>query len=424
MAFILLPSLHDWFLQHVKSGVPAVIKLQKIRTHSLDRLSLTCSALGSDFAYLAILPFLYWNVDMTITRKVIVLWSFGFYACNHLKDLLLLPRPFEVNDGVLNIEKIFDRRNTTTQQNTPHRKIECMARQQMYGLPSIHAFSASCVPFYVLLLSQKEFSYSFPLLTMVAVAWCIGTGFSRIYLGLHTLADVLSGLILGAIAVGAGALGGDYIEEIILEPYSWVPVVQPVCVLMLLMAYPTPFRYTVAFLNTARVAGFGSGVVLGTSWMFHALITPSDSFEVCVSADCVWMVVLRTVFGFGCLLLTHRFANKFFRTVLPPLGCFAPRLSYNNACIIKQDCSFHHLPEKLRRDPLICGANDKKAPSSKDGEARSNGSSGSNGSKGKGADGTAKDYMTEIPINYCTAICVGFTAAFTVPLALKVSGLL
>jgi sphingosine-1-phosphate phosphatase 1 len=154
----------------------------------------------------------------------------------------------QVNDGVLNIEKIFDRRNTDKLQNTPDRKIECLARQQMYGLPSIHAFSASCVPFYILLLAQKEFAYSFPLLTMVAFSWCVITGFSRMYLGLHTLADVLSGLILGAIAVGAGFLIGDSLEELILQPYSWTPILQPVYVLMLLMAYPTPYRYTVAFL--------------------------------------------------------------------------------------------------------------------------------------------------------------------------------
>ena len=45
-------------------------------------------------------------------------------------------------------------------------------------------------------------------------------------------------------------------------------------------------------------------------------------------------------------------------------------------------------------------------------------------SKGRSADGTSKDYMTEIPIKYFTSLCVGFTATFTVPLALKVAGLL
>jgi hypothetical protein len=76
--------------------------------------------------------------------------------------------------------------------------------------------------------------------------------------------------------------------------------------------------------------------------MFHGLTIPSENFEVCVSTDCVWMVILRTIFGFGCLLFTHRFANKFFRAVLPPLGCFAPRLVYNNACIIKVSACIHH----------------------------------------------------------------------------------
>ena len=76
----------------------------------------------------------------------------------------------------------------------------------MYGLPSIHSFSASCVPFCVLLLAQKEYSHSFPLLTIIAITWCIVTGFSRMYLGLHTPADILSGAILGALSVCAAAL--------------------------------------------------------------------------------------------------------------------------------------------------------------------------------------------------------------------------
>ena len=112
--------------------------------------------------------------------------------------------------------------------------------------------------------------------------------------------------------------------------------------------------------------------------MFHDLATPSENFEVCASTDCVWLVVLRSIFGaprraFPVVVtrLTRLHHKKTPRIrlpalyaplreqifphgkvhiwfmprhhhlalvehqILPPLGCFAPRLVYNNACIIK-----------------------------------------------------------------------------------------
>ena len=72
----------------------------------------------------------------------------------------------------------------------------------------------------------------------------------------------------------------------------------------------------------------------------------------------------------------------------------------------------HDLPEKLKHHPLISGGKKGNAPQI------------AQSKKGRSADGTSKDYMTEVPIKYFTSLCVGFTAAFTVPLALKVAGLL
>ena len=111
MAFLLLPTLHNCLLKQVKNGTPFVLRLQKAQSNPLDRLCILCAAMGNEFSYLLALPFIVWNLDMEIGRKMIVLWGIGFYISNYLKDLLLLPRPYHVSDDVVKVEVCTEIRN-------------------------------------------------------------------------------------------------------------------------------------------------------------------------------------------------------------------------------------------------------------------------------------------------------------------------
>eukprot|EP00639_Heterosigma_akashiwo_P023205 CAMPEP_0206411264 /NCGR_PEP_ID=MMETSP0294-20121207/33155_1 /ASSEMBLY_ACC=CAM_ASM_000327 /TAXON_ID=39354 /ORGANISM="Heterosigma akashiwo, Strain CCMP2393" /LENGTH=81 /DNA_ID=CAMNT_0053871909 /DNA_START=89 /DNA_END=331 /DNA_ORIENTATION=- len=49
--------------------------------------------MGHENSYLAMIPFIAWNVDPSLGRQLLTLWAIGYYICNYLRDLLVLPRP-------------------------------------------------------------------------------------------------------------------------------------------------------------------------------------------------------------------------------------------------------------------------------------------------------------------------------------------
>ena len=54
-----------------------MLKLQQLRTKSLTQLAVFVGRLGSEVTYSAVIPFIYWNVNMAVARKLVMLWAFG-----------------------------------------------------------------------------------------------------------------------------------------------------------------------------------------------------------------------------------------------------------------------------------------------------------------------------------------------------------
>lgn len=117
----------------------------------------------------------------------------------------------------------------------------------------------------------------FPLLigVVIAVLWTLLVCCSRIYLGMHTILDILAGLLLACIIMPAILPFVGIIDEF----QTHHPVAAFVTVFgayMLCYIYPTQYKWSTTKGDTANVHAISSGIAAGT-WINYQLGLTSQS---------------------------------------------------------------------------------------------------------------------------------------------------
>lgn len=87
--------------------------------------------LGNEPFYLSFFPFLLWNVDALVSRRLIMVWVGVMYVGQCTKDVLGWSRP--ASPPVVKVEMFYD----------------CE-----YGMPSTHAMSGTAIPFALFFLTR------------------------------------------------------------------------------------------------------------------------------------------------------------------------------------------------------------------------------------------------------------------------------
>lgn len=146
---------------------------QSFSSPALDRFFLYFTELGSHYAYMLILPFIYWAVDRRIGRHVAGVLLASMWFNGLIKEYLTTPRP----DPSL---------------------VRVLGDEPSPGFPSGHAQGAMTLWGFLALAVRRRW------LTVLAVAIIVGISISRLYLGLHYFGDVLGGLLIGAVFVLVG----------------------------------------------------------------------------------------------------------------------------------------------------------------------------------------------------------------------------
>jgi membrane-associated phospholipid phosphatase len=146
---------------------------------SLDALFLIITNLGSENAYIALLAVYYW-LNPVVGRTFGALFGVSVSLNTLLKVAFNLPRPYQL-DPTLKISKA---------------AIETGGGG---GLPSGHAQNAAFAWGFLALDQRKSW------VTALSVALIFAIGFSRVYLGVHFVSDVLVGFAVGAVIAFAAA---------------------------------------------------------------------------------------------------------------------------------------------------------------------------------------------------------------------------
>jgi len=168
--------------------------------------------------------------------------AMGIYIGNIIKDYLCLPRP--------PCPPVIQLNNSGNKE---------------FGLPSTHAVTAICLPFFtVFTFLPVSFEPSFIIGFLVAALYGYMIAYSRLYLGMHSPADIVTGLFIGILV-----LIGSWAVECIMEAYNIVLPAVSVSIFviygLLLLLHPEPHGPCPCFEDSACFLGSAAGLIAGVS---------------------------------------------------------------------------------------------------------------------------------------------------------------
>ncbi|XP_050404597.1 sphingosine-1-phosphate phosphatase 1 [Patella vulgata] len=200
--------------------------------------------LGNEFFYMIFYSFTLWNFDSKICLKIVLVWVLIMYVGQSMKDVIRWPRP--ASPPVFQLESRY--------------ALE-------YGMPSTHAMVGTAIPYCLLMFTHGRYEYSFEVGICLAISWCTLVCLSRLYLGMHTILDILVGLLSVSILL------------FILVPWAEVSVlflvgnkyggpINVASALALAYFYPTLEyqKWSSARGDTTVFLGVASGLLFG-SWL-------------------------------------------------------------------------------------------------------------------------------------------------------------
>lgn len=215
----------------------------KIKYRPLLYLAYFGAFLGNEEFYLTFFPFCIWNVDFLVVRQVAMLWAIVMYLGQATKDYLRWPRP----------------------PCPPVVRLETSYIQE-FSMPSTHAMAGTAIPLYLAYLAIERYQIPFPVAATVAVLWFSITCFSRLYLGVHSILDLLAGFLYSLLIFLTFLR---YVEDYDFyqqtHPFA-VPAVMAAALMLCTVCYPDSHKNSSkgdAVQIVAALAGVTMGAWLG-----------------------------------------------------------------------------------------------------------------------------------------------------------------
>lgn len=235
-------------LTQILNGTPVLELIQKHRTPGVTRMMRFFTFLGTEDFYVVLVISFLWVFDARLGRLLVLLMAAAFYLAGAVKNTLVLPRP-------------------------PSPPIVPLNKETDWGLPSHHALLGVNMPWYLWFYMYQnyhlELVVSIMLFTTLAI-WSFCVMFSRLYLGVHSPADVVTGGILGCLLLACWLQVDNMVDFYITTPNSCYMILSAVIILLLI--HPDPHPLTITYDDTVALAGITVGVSFGRSLASHQII--------------------------------------------------------------------------------------------------------------------------------------------------------
>lgn len=108
-----------------------------------------------------------------------------------------------------------------------------------YSLPSTHAMSSPSIAITIMYFALDRYVVNFYLSAVLAFLWIMIVSWSRVYLGMHSVLDLVMGFTLSAILLAVGLPLTEGIEVFLTKGF-FAPVILTIAVVMLSIYFPIP----------------------------------------------------------------------------------------------------------------------------------------------------------------------------------------
>lgn len=167
-----------------------------------------------------------------------------------------------------------------------------------YSMPSTHAMVGLGIPLSFSIFSSTRFDLDPTLLAVLTIIWCTLVSCSRIYLGMHSFADIVAGLTLSAILMPI-LVSISFLTDKFLVMWPLSPIVTLSLSMLAIWLYPSSGRWTPARGETTAILGSYIGVQLGywINYQVGLLTSVTEREEFLFDQWIFAKMIIRSVIG-------------------------------------------------------------------------------------------------------------------------------
>ncbi|XP_068199352.1 sphingosine-1-phosphate phosphatase 1 [Antennarius striatus] len=243
--------------------------------------------LGNEMFFIIFFPFLFWNIDALVSRRLIIVWAWNLFVGQSTKDMVRWSRP----------------------ASPPVVKVEVFYNSE-YSMPSTHAMTGTAIPFCLLMLTYGRWEYPFLFGFLVALSWSVLVCVSRVYMGMHSVLEVITGFLYSILILTFFQPILDKIDTFYMMD-SYAPVMIIVSHVSLGLVAFSLDSWSTSRGDTAQALGTGAGVALGTHVNYQLGLLkdpPLSSLPLTlplISTSLLAVSLLRFLMGVAVLLVTR-----------------------------------------------------------------------------------------------------------------------